>query len=155
MHPCVVLLGGGGTVTGAQDVDSRWFVINRAVSKSVEEILVKDGYDVVELIVDSQNTDQRVLAVSGELKRSQCSSVVQISHVLSGPSGTISRFGFNVSVLHPDQNVNDRTSRISFTEQYKNSYEYALTQEVMQNLSLSKLGSQIAQDLEKSKVLPR
>lgn len=157
---CIVLLGGGGTVTHNEDVDSRWFVINSGVSKFLIEALVARGYQIEEAIVDVRDADKRFGVLVRHLQSAGCDRAVQLAHVLKftteGQHAQITAFDLQVSVVRlvsSDKEGAPAPTTGQVQSDYTKDYEYPLTAEVMQNLSLSELARTMATDLEKSGTL--
>jgi hypothetical protein len=157
---CIVLLGGGGTVTHSEDVDSKWFVINSGISKKLIEALVAKGYRIEETIVDVRDADRRFGVLVKHLQDARCDRAIQLAHILristEGQHATITAFDFQVSVVRPVLNSNEggtppKTGQVK--SDYSKDYEYPLTSEIMQNLSFSELAQTMAADLEKSGAL--
>jgi hypothetical protein len=147
---CTLLLGGGGTVTTSDDVNSRWFVVNSAISRALMTDLDADGYRIVDFIVDIRNVDQRAAAMMQQLHSAGCEQVIEVGDELRGSAANpqvVSRFAFVVSVLQPKIDPSSpRTVDVGGT--YQKNYEYPMTAEVLQQLSVSQLAKTMATDLE-------
>lgn len=152
---CALLMGGGGTDTGNQDVNNRWFVVNSHVSRQLMADLQGDGYHIVDFIVDIRDVNKRVAAMMQQLHSAGCGQVIQLTDDLSASAlkpNLISRFAFSVSVIEPKIDpASPRTVHIDGS--YKKDYGYPLTSDVMQHLSLSELARTMATDLENAGVL--
>jgi hypothetical protein len=156
-HPCIVLAGGGGTVSGSDATDEQWFTINDIVSRNAMEALADMGYDVIDYIVDVRDAEQRAARVHLELERSGCTKILQIGHQLRPASGIEppGTFAFVVSVLHAEDSPGRRRRQTAvFAQVYQRAYEYPMTREVLETLSLTKLGRTIAGDVAASGALP-
>jgi hypothetical protein len=156
---CVLLMGGGGSVTPDKNVNSRWFVINSTVSRNVMSALTVLGYRMEDFIVDIQDANKRAGALFQQLSRTGCGKVVQVVHQLRSADNSqyVTRFAFVVSVLHlePADPSNPAAKEIRFAGDYNKEYEYPLTKEIMENLSLSELARSIAADIDKAGVLEK
>lgn len=152
---CIVLTGGGGTVTPNEDVNKRWFTIDGVIDRALEKNLTDSGYHVDELIVDIRDSSARMAALAQEQAKSGCKQVLRIGHELlssSGSSGVVDRFGFEVLIGHLEE-ISASPHAVRFVSEYKQKYSYPLTADVMQHLSLSGVAQQIASDLAQAKVL--
>ena len=149
---CAVLLGGGGTVTGVASVDGNWFKINSAVSEAVVTSLQAKGYDIRPLIIDVPDGDQRFHALWSNLSKSRCAKTVQISHALTGVNGRIEGFSIQAEVIRFDLSTTG-TASVTAVSEYRKAYDFKMTQQVMESLSLSELGDRIADGISQSGVL--
>lgn len=154
---CTLLLGGGGTVTTSDDVNSRWFVVNSAISRALMSDLSADGYRIIDFIVDIRDVNQRAAAMMQQLHSAGCEQVIEVGDELRGSAANpqiVSRFAFVVSVLQPKIDpAAPRTLQVGGT--YQKDYEYPMTAEVLQQLSVSRLAKTMAADLEHAGALPK
>lgn len=152
---CIVLLGGGGTITANETVNDRWFAIDGAVERALMRDLIADGYRVHDYIVNIPKIEVRLAGLMLEEQKTGCGQVLEVTHELvygREHAGLPHRFGFLVQVgyLHiPSPSA--RT--VTFVGLYHREYSYPLTRDVMQNLSLSGLGKEMATNLESAGVL--
>lgn len=155
MSDCIVLLGGGGTITTNETVNDRWFAIDGVVERALMGDLNADGYRVHDYIVNIPKTEVRLAGLMLEEQKTGCGQVLEVTHELIDDRehpGLPHRFGFLVQVgyLHiPSPSA--RT--VTFVGQYHREYTYPLTREVMQDLSLSGVGKEMASNLESAGVL--
>jgi hypothetical protein len=156
-RPCIVLSGGGGTITGDKDFDDRWFAVNSAASRSALEQLTAAGYRMVDFIVNPRDAQRRGAGMYREMEKHGCKKVLQIGNELrETPGRTEPSLVFVVSVLHIDtQGREKKSGRGTFTmaADFEKEYSFILTPEAMENLSLSQIGEQIASDVQKSGAL--
>lgn len=152
--PCVVLLGGGGTLTGTADVDTLWFRVSSAISEDVARDLTARSYDVRPLIIDEQDGQRRFEAVWRELSARRCTRTVQISYALHGAtvSGQPNTFSFRAEVLRISSTDGRTATPVS---DYAKTYDFPLTPELLHSLSASALAGRIADDIVAASVLPR
>ncbi|HZT03223.1 MAG TPA: hypothetical protein VFA39_13250 [Steroidobacteraceae bacterium] len=154
---CTLLLGGGGTVTTSDDVNSRWFVVNSAISRALMTDLSADGYRIVDFIVDIRDVNKRAAALMQRLHSAGCEQVIEVGDELRGSAANpevVSRFAFVISVLQPKIDpAAPRTLHVGGT--YQKDYEYPMTAEVLQQLSVSRLAKTMAADLEHAGALPK
>jgi len=147
---CTLLLGGGGTLTTSDDVNSRWFVVNSAISRALMTDLNADGYRIVDFIVDIRDVDKRAAAMMQQLHTAGCEQVIEVGDELRGSAANpqvVSRFAFVISVLQPKTDPSSpRTIEVGGT--YQKNYEYPMTAKVLQQLSVSRLAKTMAIDLE-------
>lgn len=144
---CIVLLGGGGTLTTNETVNDKWFAIDGVVERALMSDLNADGYRVHDYIVNTRNTEVRLAGLILQERNTGCGQVLEVTHELPAQ-----QFGFLVQVgyLHP---ASSSARSVTFVGQYEREYTYPLTTEVMQNLSLSGVGKNMATDLERTGVL--
>lgn len=144
---CVVLLGGGGTRTSDETVNEQWFAIDNQVERSLMSDLSADGYQVHDYIVDIPTTEARLAGLILQEQKTGCGQVLEVTHELSPH-----QFGFLVQVgyLHM---ASPSARTVAFVGRYERRYTYALTSEVMQSLSLSGVGKDMAMDLERAGAL--
>lgn len=154
---CTLLLGGGGTVTTSDDLNSRWFVVNSAISRALLTDLTADGYRIIDFIVDIRDVDQRAAAMMQQLHTVGCEQVIEVGDELRGSAANpqvVSRFAFVISVLQPRIDASSpQTLHVGGT--YQKDYEFPMTAEVLQQLSVSRLAKTMATDLEHARALPR
>jgi len=154
---CTLLLGGGGTVTTSDDVNSRWFVVNSAISRALMTDLSADGYRIVDFIVDIRDVNKRAAALMQRLHSAGCEQVIEVGDELRGSVAqpqVVSRFAFVISVLQPNVDPTaPRTLQVGGT--YQKDYEYPMTAEVLQALSVSQLAKTMATDLEHAGALQK
>jgi len=154
---CTLLLGGGGTVTTSDDVNSRWFVVNSAISRALMTDLSADGYRIVDFIVDIRDVNKRAAALMQQLHNAGCEQVIEVGDELRGSAANpqvVSRFAFVISVLQPRIDpAFPQTVHVGGT--YQKDYEYPMTAEVLQQLSVSRLAKTMAADLEHAGALPK
>ena len=148
-NTCSVLFGGGGMVFPDNAMNARWFKINSVVSNDLADALEAGGYDVDRFIVDIRDNKERLRAVSAEMQRSRCNKVVQVSNSLSGTSskGGAKYFEFTVDVLGV---VPGSTT---LKREYQKSYQYPLTAETMQTLSMHAVAVKMAAELDSAHVI--
>jgi hypothetical protein len=149
-----VVLGGGGTVTGNNQVDNNWFKINSAISNAVADRLTANGYDVRPLIIDIRDGDERFRALWSKLSETHCDRTVQISHLLKASNGRVDSFSIQGEVLIFDSPV-DGKAGVKPISEYEKGYDFAMSPAVMQNLSLSQLGYTIADGIVAAGALPK
>jgi hypothetical protein len=154
---CTLLLGGGGTVTTSDDVNSRWFVVNSAISRALVSDLNADGYRIVDFIVDIRDVNKRAAAMMQQLHTAGCEQVIEVGDELRGSAAhpqVVSRFSFVISVLQPKMDPSSpKTVDVGGT--YQKDYEYPMTAEVLQQLSVSRLAKTMATDLEHAGALKK
>lgn len=154
---CTLLLGGGGTVTTSDDVNNRWFVVNSAISRALMTDLNADGYRIVDFIVNIRDVDKRAAAMMQQLHTAGCEQVIEVGDELRGSAANpqvVSRFAFVISVLQPKADPSSpRTIEVGGT--YQKNYEYPMTAEVLQQLSVSRLAKTMATDLEHAGALKK
>lgn len=158
---CTLLFGGGGTVTPDQDTNSRWFILNSAVSRYLASALTKLGYPVQEFITSVQDEDKRADALQEQLYKSGCSQVLRLTDELTADPahpGHLSKFTFVVSVLRldelrPPSKAYTRSVRIA--EKYEMAYEYPMKPGVIEKMSFSDLAQSMAADVDKAHVLQK
>ena len=154
---CTLLLGGGGTVTTSDDVNNRWFVVNSAISRALMTDLNADGYRIIDFIVNIRDVNQRATAMMQQLHTAGCRQVIEVGDELRGSATNpqvVARFAFVISVLQPKIDPSaPRTVQVGGT--YQKDYEYPMTAEVLQQLSVSRLAKTMATDLEHAGALPK
>ncbi len=151
--PCVLVLGGGGTVTGNAEIDANWFSLNSVISETVVQTLGARGYAVKPLIIDVRDSAERFRALWTEFSKAHCTRTVQISHELKAKDGRLNAFSIHADVLHFKLSADQ--AEATPVADYKRAYDYPMDPETMQNLSLTDLGRSIADDLAASGALPR
>ena len=151
--PCVVLLGGAGSMTGNAEIDGNWFKIDSAISNDVADQLTARSYDVRPLIIDTHDSQELFNALWSKLSETHCALTVQIFRELKASKDRADSFSIKTTVLkiipHPGSRV------VTPASEYQKEYDFPLTTEVMENLSLSTLAGRIADDIAAAGVLPK
>jgi len=152
--PCVVVMGGGGAVTGNDAVDGQWFAINSAVSRAALAKLEASGLRTIDFIVDIRNEGKRATEMARQMEQHSCQKVLQIAHELRPPSRSKppEAFAFVATVLEVDTAKKKKRGGGKFTmaESYKKEYEYAMTREVLETISMSEVGEKLAKEILES-----
>lgn len=158
---CILLIGGGGTVTADKDTNERWFILNSAVSRFLASALTKRGYRVQELISDIQGEDTRATALQQAVYKTGCSQVLRLTDELTSSKdhpGTVSKFDFVVSVLRLESlppPSKAYTWAVRIAEKYEMAYEYDMKPDTIEKLSFSGLADSMAADVDKAHVLDK
>lgn len=155
--PACALLEGGEVPSMASnpDLHSRWFVLDRAVSKGAEDSLAAKGYKIEDDIVDIKDVNMRIGHIVQQLKTTGCTKVVQISAALKDSPqtpGVVSQFTFTALVFHLEQTS---PRQVYVAGEFQKDYSFPLTQDTMDHLSLSGVGAQIAGDIDAAAVIAK
>jgi uncharacterized protein YggE len=148
--PCVIVMGGGGTVTGNPTANDQWFVINSAVSRAAKDVLEASGLRAIDFVVDIRDADKRATELARQIEQASCQRVLQITHELRPPSKTKppEKFAFVATVLEVDTKKNKKKGgKFTMVSKYSKDYEYAMTREVLEKVSMSEVGKQLARDV--------
>lgn len=152
-RPCILVLGGGGTLTGNEEIDGNWFNLNSVISNAVVETLAARGYRVEPLIIDDKDGAARFRALWSAFSQDHCPRTVQISHELKAKEGRLDSFAIRADVLH--FKLGEAGDEAKPVGDYKKAYDFPLNPEAMKNLSLTDVGVRVAEDLAAAGVLPR
>jgi hypothetical protein len=151
--PCILLFGGGGTVSGNPTVDGNWFKIDSAIADGVIARLRDKSYDVRTLITDDHDPSRLVQALMVKLTETRCAKTVQISHELKSTngSGLVNSFSIKAAVLV----AKPQDRLVKFDGEYNKHYDFAMTKQVLDELIPSELGERMADDIIAAGVLPK
>jgi hypothetical protein len=151
---CTFVVGGGGTVTRDETIDSRWLAINSVLTRNIVASLQKMNYRVTGFIAGEHDPDKRFAVIRARLEAAKCGKVLQVSHALTAAPGkpnVVTAFTFTAGVFHLAPGASDKEFKV--VGEYEKSYPFPLDREAMEKLSLIEVGETIARDIDQAKVL--
>jgi hypothetical protein len=150
-------VGGVGSRFDDQRIGRAWHEANRQIAGYLHEILSREGYRVVKLVVPpDESRDKSVILAAESLARNQCNRLIQVSHLVGEDSGG-RFFQFSVSLQHlepdRDQSANATGTKAVTVGDYNRDYRYPRTQASFDAFHTGTFANMAYRDLEMSGAL--